>query len=160
MLKSVELAQNAVSNLFHTYSLDKKLIFGETSELHSAEENRVYDYTGLIGISGGFKGGIYITCQSDFLEFMYKKLTHQNPEKPLKKVFSDLIGELANTLAGYFQKEYGDQFLISVPCVIIGGSEIDILKKKISESPASFSIPFWYDNLESILVVSVAPDRK
>ncbi len=160
MAGSIDLAKDAVLNLFKAYSLDKELIFGEISELHSAEENQIYDYTGLIGISGGFRGGIYVTCKSAFLEFVYKRLTHQDPERPLKRAFSDLVGELANTLAGYFQKECGDQFLISVPCVIVGGSEIGILKKKIYGGSNSFALPFLYDKLESILAVSVDSIKK
>ena len=104
MDKDVDLAREAILNYFATYNLDQEIVFGETRVIKGLKEDYVYDYTGLIGISGDYEGGVYITCRVGLLEAVYKAITKIDPEKPFSEPFSDLIGEMANTLAGYFQK--------------------------------------------------------
>ena len=153
MNKNVEIAKEAILNLFKTYSLEKEIIFGEILNLSEIQDKQLYDFTGLIGVSGNFEGGMYITCKTEFLDQMYQVLVHQDPERPFKKIFSDLVGELTNTLAGYFQKEYGERFLISVPYLIVGRAELDI-------NFNFYLVPFFWKNIESNFVFSITDSKK
>ncbi len=157
MSEDAELAQASILNLFKNYSLDDKLVFGEVYDLNQNGRDELYDYTGLISISGEFTGGLYLACKIEFLNSIYKKLTNEDlaPGTFTKRIFSDLIGELVNTMAGYFQKKYGDQFLISVPYIIMGKAEINIVKKKLNVNLGSCVVPFSYDNIKSIFVVNL-----
>lgn len=107
----------------------------------------VLEYTGIIGISGKRKGTIYITTSADTLTELAKVIlcVDEVDEASIK----DLVGEIANTIAGNVRQAYGSDFLISVPVVVVGQAR-DI---KIPEDIMSFVIPItWKDN-KSFLVV-------
>lgn len=81
-------------------------------------EQLLLDYSGHIGISGNRKGGLYITCPRAMLEEITRKilLTEEVDEQ---SVF-DMIGEIANTIAGNARISFGSQFNISVPTIFKG----------------------------------------
>lgn len=77
----------------------------------------VYDYTGMIRISGKRDGLIYFTAPRGMLSVMLMRMqetdmSHEN--------ICDLVGEIANTLSGNARRDFGHQFNISVPTVVFG----------------------------------------
>ena len=81
-------------------------------------EQIVLDYTGHIGISGSRKGGLYITCTRGMLEEITRKIL-LTEEVDDQSVF-DMIGEIANTIAGNARTSFGAEFNISVPTIFKG----------------------------------------
>ena len=81
-------------------------------------EQIVLDYTGHIGISGSRKGSLYITCSRGMLEEVTRKILLTD-EVDDQSVF-DMIGEIANTIAGNARTSFGAQFNISVPTIFKG----------------------------------------
>ena len=61
----------------------------------------------------------------------------------------DLIGEIANTIAGNVRQAYGSEFMISVP-VVIEGKAKDI---KLPDDIQTFVIPITWRGFKSFLVV-------
>jgi len=61
----------------------------------------------------------------------------------------DLIGEIANTIAGNVRQAYGSEFMISVP-VVIEGKAKDI---KLPANIQTFVIPISWREFNSFLVV-------
>ena len=106
----------------------------------------VNEYTGIIGISGRRKGSVYFTAPSNMLLLLLRDLgesehTHEN--------MCDLVGEVANTISGNARKEFGKEFMISVPVVVVGE-----LKRIVTpEHLRSFVIPITWGFTEGSLVI-------
>ncbi|MBX3720370.1 MAG: chemotaxis protein CheX [Turneriella sp.] len=84
-------------------------------------EQIILDYSGHIGISGSRKGGLYITCTRGMLEEITRKIL-LTEEVDDQSVF-DMIGEIANTIAGNARTSFGAEFNISVPTIFKGKPE-------------------------------------
>lgn len=81
-------------------------------------EQVLLDYSGHIGISGNRKGGLYITCPRGMLEEITRKVLLSD-EVDEQSIF-DMIGEIANTIAGNARTSFGANFNISVPTIFKG----------------------------------------
>jgi chemotaxis protein CheX len=81
-----------------------------------------YDYTGVINISGKREGVVYFTAPRAMLTVLLMKMrendfSHEN--------MCDLVGEVANTISGNARRDFGRDFVISVPNVVHGGHAAD-----------------------------------
>jgi len=76
--------------------------------------------TGVIGISGRHRGAVYFTADLDLLNAMLE--TMGEPDRRPDHL-ADLVGEVANTLAGNARRVFGSEFLISVPRVLRDSSQ-------------------------------------
>ena len=150
--QQIQIAREGILNYFANYSI-KDILIGESTDVLDLDDSMVYDFTGLIGISGKYRGGMYVTCKTDFVRGLMKQVMGGDIADESPDLFADLVGEMANTLSGYYQKIYGDLFLISIPHVIIGKSEIGSIKVKLKQ--ASFQIPFKWEGSEGKLVFSI-----
>jgi chemotaxis protein CheX len=104
------------------------------------------DYTGIIGISGKRKGMVYFTAPTGMLRVLLmaigeSEVTHDN--------MCDLVGEVANTISGNARRDFGPEFMISVPLVVAGEPERIVRPKKTR----SFVIPIHWRNYDAQLVV-------
>jgi len=105
------------------------------------------EFTGIIGVSGGRKGSIYLTTSAEMLkEISEKSIGIENPSSADIK---DLIGEITNTISGNMRYVYGDTFMISVP-VVLEGKPKDI---KMPSEIGSFVIPMKWKGYPLYLVV-------
>lgn len=105
-----------------------------------------HDYTGIIGISGNrYKGCVYFTAPRVLL----KNLLFLMKEDASEENVRDIIGEIANTIAGNARSEYGEEFMISVPIVITGKPDDIYLPKEAR----SYVIPIKYKNYNAAIVV-------
>lgn len=114
-------------------------------------ENNVptaHDYTGIIGISGPYRGSVYFTAPRVLLKNLLLSL--QEPNDSEENVM-DLIGEIANTIAGNARTEYGAEFMISVP-LVVKGAPSQIHLPKIARS---FVIPITWKNYTAAIVISL-----
>ena len=114
------------------------------------EESVVLDYTGAIGISGKKRGCIYITASSKMLEDLAKLILLV--EDIEIEVLLDMVGELANTIAGNARNAYGSEFMISVP-IVLDGKPNDIILQKMKVP--TYIIPITWRDSASILVVGI-----
>ncbi len=76
------------------------------------------DFTGIIGISGSRRGAIYVCVPLPMLQELAKIVTGLN-EVPADAV-RDMVGELANTIAGNATRSFERNFQISVPIIFEG----------------------------------------
>ncbi|MFW5801723.1 MAG: chemotaxis protein CheX, partial [Spirochaeta sp.] len=93
------------------------------------------DHTGLIGISGAQRGGIYVTADEAMLRELAGIILDGSDISPEDVV--DMVGELTNTIAGNVRRSFGSGFMISVP-IVLRGKPDDILMKL---QPPVFVIP-------------------
>jgi chemotaxis protein CheX len=119
-----------------------------TPYLADAHALPIFDYTGVIGISGERKGSVYFTAPTELLRQLLICCGEPNTSA---ENLADLAGEIGNTISGNARKSFGPSFLISVPVVVKGRDQVISMPRNVK----SYVIPFrWYDHSAS-LVVSV-----
>ncbi len=106
-----------------------------------------YDYTGIIGISGSYKGQVSFTAPNVLLKYLLIKMGINDVSD---ENLADLVGEVANTISGNVRKKLGNKFMISVPSVINAGTESITLP----ENHRSYVIPIKWHNYRANLLVS------
>lgn len=106
------------------------------------------DFTGIIGISGEYKGCVYFTAPRIMLNhilMMYGgSVGDTNKESML-----DLVGEIANTVSGNARSKYGKNFIISVPLVLEGAPSDIYLPKELR----SYVIPITWNKYKADVVI-------
>ncbi len=109
----------------------------------------ISEITGIIGLTGQRKGGIFITCSLpmvDDVSLAYSGMADNSPEAR-----RDMIGEIANTISGNASDAFGSDFQISVPVVITGKPERVDMPTRVP----TFVIPIQWKNHKAYLVVGV-----
>jgi chemotaxis protein CheX len=97
------------------------------------------DYHGQIGLSGSYRGSIIVSVKTS----MVQKLLHFfGEDTSANELLSDLVGEMANTIAGNAREYFGSEFMISVPKVTIGSS----IPIPTEYNNTSFMIPINWQN--------------
>ena len=107
-----------------------------------------YEYTGVIGISGTRKGIVYFTAPRGMLTVLLMRMQETDTSDENIK---DLVGEVANTISGNARRDFGRDFVISVPAVLAGE------KPEIPMVPGSrsFVIPINWRSHSAKLIVSL-----
>ncbi|MCE9599080.1 MAG: chemotaxis protein CheX [Spirochaetia bacterium] len=112
-------------------------------------EFELLDYTGVIGISGARKGAVFITSTTGLFKKMVEQIDPTQASNELALL--DMVGEVANTLAGNAQGSFGSDFMISVPAVITGRPKDVHLPVHIPV----FIIPFKWQGQQAMLGVGI-----
>lgn len=76
-----------------------------------------YDYTGLIAVSGDFRGCVYFSAPRAMLRHL---LIASGESDHREENLLDLVGEVANTFSGNAREHFGPAFAISVPVTVKG----------------------------------------
>ena len=108
----------------------------------------VFNYTGVIGISGARQGCVYFTAQRDLLRNV---LLHVGEVDVSENNLSDLVGEIANTISGNARRHFGSDFLISVPVVVTGNADAI----QVPRSVKAYILPLRWQKQDAVLVVSL-----
>lgn len=116
--------------------------------LLDSQQPIVSDFTGIIGISGRRKGCVYYTCPKALLSYILLSMGEQEINTTL---LCDVVGEIANTIAGNARKAFGSDFLISVPVVVQGEPE----SIRLPENTRCVVIPTKWKSYQSIIVVAL-----
>ena len=133
-----------ITNYFD--QLDDEPLIVKTPYLSAEKQPKVYDYTGIIGISGVQKGVVYFSATTGLLTCILQSLGEVDTSE---ENLIDLAGEVANTIAGNARTEFGSEFHISVPLVFKGVPQSIILPK----NERSFIIPIvWRDQVGEIVL--------
>src|ERR1700747_1356969 len=75
------------------------------------------EYTGIIPVSGRCEGAVCLTAKGAMVETILAILTDERRDDAAKP---DRVCEIANPLSGNAREEFGSDFRISVPNVIVG----------------------------------------
>lgn len=117
-MKDAELKHFVESVLAYFTSGTKIAATVAVPYMKDPKKDELSEYTGIIGFTGKRRGGIYVTCTTDFLKDLVKAIL--NMTAPAPDILKDMAGELANTIAGNVTEAFGNEFEISVPVVIEG----------------------------------------
>lgn len=104
------------------------------------------DYTGIIGVSGERRGCVYFSAPRILLRHLLLSLGEKGSSEEL---LVDLVGEVANTISGNARSEFGSEFMISVPMVVLGKPDRIQLPGKLKKA---IVIPIQWLNYNSNLV--------
>jgi len=120
----------------------------QTPYLLENSNTLAYEYTGIIGISGKNKGCVYFTAPEKLLKqtLLVIKETDTSHDN-----ICDLVGEIANTVAGNARGYFGSEFMISVP-IVITRQKGEI---KLPKDVRSFIVPITWRSHESAIVISI-----
>lgn len=142
--QKLQVFLDIITHYFNQFGSDELVV--DTPYLLENKQPQVYDYTGVIGISGVQKGVVYFSATHKLLtRILYSMGETDNSEDN----FVDLAGEVANTIAGNARREFGAGFNISVPLVFKGSPQSIILPK----DERSFIIPVtWQGQVGEIVV--------
>lgn len=108
----------------------------------------VSDYTGVIGISGVRQGCVYFSAPAELLRLILSRSGETDLSSPN---LADLAGEIGNTISGNARRQFGNEFLISVPLVVKGRDQVISLPRGVK----AYVIPFCWQKHDASLVVSV-----
>jgi chemotaxis protein CheX len=117
--------------------------------IKSEKQSEILDFTGLIGVSGPRKGGIYVTTGKELLQDLTKYILDE--EETDEELLLDMVGEMTNTISGNVRKEFGSEFMISAPMMVRGAAEDIVLKLK----PPVFVIPMTWKGHKAYLSVGL-----
>lgn len=109
----------------------------------------VLSYTGIIGISGKYRGGIYLSADKEMLADVAGIIL--GLEDCDESAAVDMLGEITNTIAGNARSSFGSKFMISVPIVIKGQPEDIFFQLK----PPVFVIPIEWRSHQCYLAIGL-----
>jgi chemotaxis protein CheX len=104
-----------------------------------------YEYTGVISITGARRGVVYFTAPRGMLTVLLMRMQETDTSDENIK---DLVGEVANTISGNARRDFGKNFVISVPTIIAHD-----LEKVTTPHSRSFVIPINWRTHSAKLVV-------
>ncbi|MGH1541070.1 MAG: chemotaxis protein CheX [Arenicella sp.] len=107
-----------IDGIIHYFEqTNEKFVKVHSPYLIEEGEEIATDYTGIIDISGAYKGSCYFTATRELLQYLIKQLGETDTSEDM---MVDAIGEIANILSGNVRKQLGEEFIISTPRVFIG----------------------------------------
>ncbi|MGL1892755.1 MAG: chemotaxis protein CheX [Spirochaetaceae bacterium] len=113
------------------------------------DDTDVFDYTGIIGISGTRKGAIYFTTSKELLT-QFASYILEGEELNGEELY-DLVGEMTNTISGNMREFFGTTFHISVPIILKG--RIENIQMRLN--PPVFIIPIEWQGYCSHLAIGL-----
>lgn len=142
--QKIETFVDIVRHYFTQFSKDELVV--DTPYLSEEKEPHVYDYTGVIGISGVMRGVVYVSASEQLLRVLLDDMQESNNGE---EMLTDLVGEIANTVSGNARSEFGPEFHISTPLVFKGAPQSLVLPK----DGRAFIIPIlWQKQVGEIVV--------
>lgn len=105
-------------------------------------------YTGLITLSGMFRGCVHFSAPHTML--LQLLIIMGEPDRSEEQLL-DVVGEIANTIAGNARKHFGQGLEISVPITIHGTS--DSIRAAVRTRP--FVISLHWRNRDAMVVVDI-----
>ncbi|MBI1891961.1 MAG: chemotaxis protein CheX [Burkholderiales bacterium] len=107
-----------------------------------------FDYTGLITLSGRFRGCIYFSAPRLLVRELLIKL--QEPDTCEDNLL-DAVGEVANTISGNARRHFGSSLEISVPVTVRGTTQ----QIKIGTRARPFAIHLRWQRYDAVVVVDI-----
>lgn len=118
---------------------------GEPS-LQKSTHSTFYEYTGVINIFGDKVGRVYFSSPMALITHLLQAMGEKNIDDDL---IADVVGEIANSIAGNAREYYGSGFCLSIPTVLKEG-EVD---SQALRSCESYVIPLnWKGSSSSVAV--------
>ena len=119
-----------------------------TPYLVSNCNGEIKGFTGIIGVSGKRRGSVYFTAPAALLKVL---LTSLGEDDVGHDNMCDMVGEVANVISGSARRDFGAEFLISVPVVVVGKLERIVVPQELR----SYVVPISWKSFDASLVISL-----
>jgi chemotaxis protein CheX len=113
------------------------------------DKQEAFDYTGVIGISGSRRGGVYLTASRELLSEFASAILGDDVQD--EEALYDMVGEMTNTISGNMREIFGSSFLISVPIIMKGRIDDIVMRLK----PPVFIIPIFWNSRQCQLAIGL-----
>lgn len=148
--QDIEVFSDTITNYFTATS-------GEKASVRSAyllDKNDApilwNDFHGVIGVSGDYTGTICYSAPRKMLTHILMLLGDRNYSDDSHL---DLVGEIANTLAGQARRHFGEGLRISTPLTFYGRAG----QVHPNSNSKPYAIPFQWRGYEAGLVINLDP---
>lgn len=142
--ETLQVFIDGVVRYFH-HTNDKEVKLG-TPYLVENDNPAAYDVTGIIGISGPYRGCVYFTAPRILLKHLLLSIGELDTSN--EHIF-DLVGEVANTISGNARSRFGHEFMISVPVMIEGAPN----RIHLPHQMRSYVIPVYWKAYHAAVVI-------
>lgn len=142
--EALQVFVEGVLNYFR-HTADKGVKVG-SPYLAAALTPVMHDFTGIIGVTGPYRGSVYFSAPRLLLTHLLLALGEVDTSA---ENILDLVGEVANTISGNARKAFGAEFLISVPVMVEGTLE----KMYTPKHTRCFVIPVFWKAYAATVVV-------
>lgn len=149
MVKAEKLNVFITSVMAFFSQIGERLNDIDTPYINGNNQPVVYDYTGIIRITGPLQGVVYVSAPSIMLRQILELM--QEPDISIT-LMKDLIGEIANTISGNARSQFGPEFIISTPKVIEGAPSQIYLPK----DGRSYVIPFHWQGQDGVIGICIS----
>lgn len=138
---------DSVTNFFKQINTDEAAV--DTPFINDNTTPMSYDFSGIISITGPMEGCVYVSSETPMLRNILHKMGEPDNSIVLLK---DLVGEIANTVAGNARREFGSEFIISPPIIVDGApSGVYLPKHK-----RAYVIPVTWDKHKTLIGICLA----
>lgn len=144
--ESLTVFVESIANFFKTHT--KTEVDIGTPFLIDNINKYLSDYTGIISISGNHKGSVFFTMPSRMAIHLLSEMGLMSTQD---EKLMDLVGEVCNTVAGNARREFGDQFILSVPIMFKGETE----NIKVHDVASIYIIPVVWQGIKSHLIINL-----
>ncbi len=151
--EQIDVFIEGVRTYFEHISLEGEVLEIGSPYLIPQSEPVGRDYTGIISVTGSSVGYVFFSANRALLTNIL--LRHGEATFSLD-LLMDIVGEVANTIAGNARRRMGEQFHISVPRVITGTIRAELL----NQAKHALLLPIRWKNNRAQLIVSLAATTK
>lgn len=134
---------------FHVYDAESPPTV-LTPYLIDGIDQHVLEYTGVIGITGRNEGTIMFTAPPSMLAMLMAR--YGEPGVGTSDMLLDLVGEIANTIAGNAREVFGSKFRLSPPVAL----RAPIRDIALAKGLQSYCIPIEWRLRKAYLIVSLS----
>lgn len=142
--ETLQVFIDGVINYFQ-HTSDKNITVG-SPYLTDNIQPTAFDYTGIISVSGPYRGTVYFTAPRALLTHLLLAIGERDTSTDN---ILDLVGEVSNTISGNARSEFGPEFVISVPIVLEGAPDAICLPKELR----SYVIPVYWKAYSAAVVI-------
>lgn len=145
----IEVFVERVLQYFHVYDTESPAEV-LTPYLIDGVDDYVLEYTGLIGIAGRNEGAIMFTAPPSLLLMLMARYGETSAGTP--DIMLDLVGEIANTIAGNVREVFGSKFELSPPVAVRAPVKGLVVAKGLQ----SYCIPIKWRLRTAFLIISLS----
>ena len=120
--QKLQIFLNIIRHYFDQFNSEKLVI--DTPYIANKKQPQIYDYTGVIDVTGSQEGAVYFSATRGLLSSILDRMGESDTSEAM---FIDLAGEVANTISGNARKQFGSEYCISTPFIFKGTSQSKIL---------------------------------
>ena len=138
-----------ILDYFHAYDSESPPKI-QTPHLIDGIDKHVLEYTGVIGITGRNEGSVMFTAPPSMLMMLMARYGDTGTVTP--EIMLDLVGEIANTIAGNARQEFGSSFVLAPPIALRAPVRGLVLAKGLQ----SYCVPIEWRSRRAYLIVSLS----